>query len=253
MIDRRRRALALVGALVLLLGCNRPARGGATTLVIERIPPRAACTGELARAERTAALLERSWPVRGSGPILDLVRTIGTNLAAHAPAPTAPWRFLLLDDDGANAFSVGGGRIYVSRGTIAACHSEAEVAAIVAHEMAHELLGHFCAARMSAARRSIGPVRQRLDPAQERAADAGSVPLLMAAGYDPHAALDVVRRFAADGTQSVDVERTSALGARLEGIPVGGRPDSAAFVALARSPGHTKRAGEARRQRRLRP
>jgi beta-barrel assembly-enhancing protease len=228
---QRRRAPALVGAVLFITACHGPARTRAESDP-PGLAPRSACAGELARAERTAALLERSWPVRGSSPLLDLARTVGGDIAAHAPPPTAAWRFLLLDDGGANAFSIGGGRIYVSRGMIAACRSEAELAAILAHEMAHELLGHFCEARPPGERRELGLVRQRLDPAEERAADAASVPLLVAAGYNAHAALDIVRRLDDDATWTSDPTRASALAATLEGIPAGGRADSAAFRAL---------------------
>ena len=154
----------------------------------------------------------------------------------------------MLDDDRLNAFSIGGGRIYVSRGTVTACRSEAELAAVIAHEMAHDLVGHLCARSSSRSEgRRIGPVRQRLDPVQEREADAASLPLLVAAGYDPHAALAVVRRV--EQTDPDDPERVGALAAHLEGTPTGGRGDSPAFRALT-SPGSVARRRGSRRSAR---
>lgn len=247
MINRRRRALLLAGVGVLSVGfppwvqaADIPPPGGAFS-------PRTPCAGETDRAERTADRLNRSWPLRGSSPLLDVVRAIGAELAAHAPPPSEWWRFVLVDDSGENAFSIGAGRIYVTRGAITACRSEAELAALIAHEMAHELLGHFCTPRSRGERRSIGDVTQRIDPPLERAADAGSIPLLLAAGYDPHAALAVVRRAERD-SPGFDPSRLPALEKRLDGVPTGGRGDSDAFIKLTRpatprSRGRSKKTG----------
>lgn len=46
-------------------------------------------------------------------------------------------------DRSANAFAIGGGRIYVNEGVVTLCETESELAAILAHEMAHQLAGHF--------------------------------------------------------------------------------------------------------------
>ena len=89
----------------------------------------------------------------------------------------------MVRDRSANAFAIGGGVVYVHDGTIAAARNEAEVAAVLAHEMGHELAGHFCGdtswagllgdlfAAGPSDGRGIGSMRQTIDPAREHAAD----------------------------------------------------------------------------------
>ncbi|MGH8210225.1 MAG: M48 family metalloprotease, partial [Steroidobacteraceae bacterium] len=62
---------------------------------------------------------------------------IGDRLAQHLPSTQFHFRYLLVDSAWANAFSLPGGRIYVSRGTIAQLRGPDEMAAILAHEMGH--------------------------------------------------------------------------------------------------------------------
>ncbi len=56
------------------------------------------------------------------------------------------WDVFLLHDRTPNAFSVGSGMIFVTEGLLARLGSEAELAAVIAHEMSHQLLGHTRAA-----------------------------------------------------------------------------------------------------------
>ena len=60
--------------------------------------------------------------------------------------PFLDYRFAALDTDEVNAFACPGGTILVSRGLLARATSEDEVAAILAHEIAHVTLRHGLAA-----------------------------------------------------------------------------------------------------------
>ncbi|MGH9863674.1 MAG: M48 family metalloprotease [Candidatus Acidiferrales bacterium] len=62
---------------------------------------------------------------------------LGTRLAPHLPPTDVTYRFFLSDLPFANAFTLPGGRIYVSRKLIAFMRSEDELAGVLAHEMAH--------------------------------------------------------------------------------------------------------------------
>ena len=53
-----------------------------------------------------------------------------------------PWQVFLLESDNLNAFSSGAGAIYVTRGLLKKLQTEAELASIISHEMAHQILGH---------------------------------------------------------------------------------------------------------------
>jgi hypothetical protein len=65
------------------------------------------------------------------------LRALGNRLVQHLPPTKLNFRFYLIDLPDPNAFSVAGGRVYVSRKLIALTKSEDELAAIVAHELGH--------------------------------------------------------------------------------------------------------------------
>src|SRR5262249_37799732 len=108
---------------------------------------RADCPTEQTVARAAAARIEREWPLRSTDAVTDFVRPVGRRRAEHAPASPYPWTFTVVRDRSANAFAIGGGAIYVHDGTIAVARDEAEVAAVLAHEMGHQLAGHFCVGR----------------------------------------------------------------------------------------------------------
>jgi len=128
----------------------------------------------------------------------------------------------ILDSEEVNAFALPGGYIYVTRGILALANDEAELAAVLAHEIAHLTLRH---ARDRSNRertskivdRVIGGIlganpetdqsaaRSKLSlaafsQAQELSADKEGVKIAGQAGYDPHAAarfLGLMAQFAA--------------------------------------------------------
>jgi len=206
---------------------------------------------EADRARVTARTIELEWPIAPTGPVTRFVRSLRDRLARAAGPSPFPWSFTVIRNRTANAFSIGGGRIYVNEGTPFDCEDEAELAAILAHEMGHELAGHFRGAYPSdaspgrrdgifGARRStepdrrIGSVHQQVDPEREREADRISIEILERAGYDPHAALSVAVRLArgAPGGDSPSALRLQTLGELLEGVPATGLRSSEAFRQL---------------------
>ena len=52
------------------------------------------------------------------------------------------WTFTIVDSPTVNAFAVPGGYVYVTRGLLALANSEAEVAAVIGHEIAHVTENH---------------------------------------------------------------------------------------------------------------
>jgi predicted Zn-dependent protease len=63
-------------------------------------------------------------------------------LASDRPETFGGYHFLILDSDEINAFAAPGGLIFVSRGMLRLCRNEDEVAAVLAHEIAHVQLRH---------------------------------------------------------------------------------------------------------------
>lgn len=70
------------------------------------------------------------------------VADLGRRMAAISERPHLPWTFRVLDDPLVNAFALPGGYVYVTRGILAHVNSEAELAAILGHEIGHVTARH---------------------------------------------------------------------------------------------------------------
>ncbi len=70
------------------------------------------------------------------------VRELGLRLARVSERPNLPWTFRVIDDPVVNAFAVPGGHIYLTRGILAHLNSEAELAAVLGHEIGHVTARH---------------------------------------------------------------------------------------------------------------
>ncbi|MGA8153143.1 MAG: M48 family metallopeptidase [Terriglobales bacterium] len=77
-----------------------------------------------------------------SDPIVtEYVNRLGQNLVRNSDAQV-PFTFKVIDSDVINAFSLPGGFVYVNSGTILAADEEAELAGVMAHEIAHVCARH---------------------------------------------------------------------------------------------------------------
>ncbi len=79
------------------------------------------------------------------------VNRVGRWLTLHTERPGLPWHFGVLDHPNVNAFAAPGGYIFVTRGLVEKMHSEAELAGVLAHEIAHVLRKHHLNAIQKAA------------------------------------------------------------------------------------------------------
>jgi predicted Zn-dependent protease len=70
------------------------------------------------------------------------VNRVGRWVAMHSARADLPWQFGVIDGDSINAFAMPGGRVLVSVGLVKRLGSEAELAAVLAHEIAHVVLKH---------------------------------------------------------------------------------------------------------------
>lgn len=69
--------------------------------------------------------------------INNYVKQIGERLVPYCDRPDLPYTFQVVDDDSINAFATMGGFVYVHTGLLKAADNEAEVAGVMAHEIAH--------------------------------------------------------------------------------------------------------------------
>ena len=65
------------------------------------------------------------------------VTLVGTIVAQQTERPNLPWTFIVLDTDGVNAFASPGGFVHITRGALGLIRTEAELAAVLGHEMTH--------------------------------------------------------------------------------------------------------------------
>lgn len=189
---------------------------------------------ERALGEAMAAAIDRRTKFVADPDINDYVNTLGQKIARNSDAQV-PFIIKVIDSPELNTFSLPGGFLYVDKGLIMEVDSEAELAGLMAHEIAHVAARH---ASRSATRRyawnmlSIpliylgGPagfgIKQvaglgvplsfkKFDRDAEIEADLLGVEYLYAAGYDPQAFLEALERLQSK-------ERQQA--ARLAKVPV---------------------------------
>ncbi|MEO8349268.1 MAG: M48 family metalloprotease, partial [Acidobacteriota bacterium] len=91
---------------------------------------------------QSAAQAERQLPILGNSSADRYVEAIGRRLAAVAPGPKFPYTFKVVNAADINAFALPGGPTYVTRGLIESVPGEAELAGVIAHEIAHVALRH---------------------------------------------------------------------------------------------------------------
>ncbi len=70
------------------------------------------------------------------------VQEVGAKVAANSHRKELFYRFTVLDGDEINAFALPGGYIYITRGLLAYLNSEAELAAVLGHEIGHVTARH---------------------------------------------------------------------------------------------------------------
>src|SRR5436190_167564 len=83
-----------------------------------------------------ATVLGAAPPWRRPG-VQSYVNLVGRNLARQAERKDVQWRFAILDTPSINAMAFPGGIVVITRGLYALLTSEDELAAVLAHEIAH--------------------------------------------------------------------------------------------------------------------
>ena len=161
------------------------------------------------------------------------VSEVAAALIPYTQRNGLPWRFRVVGGMLPNAFALPGGQIYVTEGMLRFAESEAELAYVVGHEMAHVDLRH-CVRRyqyqLKLKKVGAGEVGEIADVArlpieigytkyQEMEADAEAARIASDAGYDPHAGVSLMFRFAAHEGSMTSAARTpgsEVAGASLE-------------------------------------
>ncbi len=238
-------AVATVAALAALLaGCG----DGRSADRAER--PLLTAEQEIQVGRAAAPHLERlaGHTARMSGRIENLaveayVRTVGQRVARFTPRRELPYRFAVLDTADVRAFALPGGLVYLTRGLLASLKTEAQLAAALAHQLAHInarhvvrslcgkcgkalLLDAVAAAQLTTAGRAAPKPTETLarlaeaiheheyDADTEAAADRLGLDYLVAAGYNPSGMVAFLEVPARSAAPAVPAARTTDSGSR---------------------------------------
>ena len=197
--------------------------------------------------------------------IVGHVRSVGRQLAAKAGGPRYPYTFSVADYREINAFALPGGPVWIHRGVIQAAANEAQLAGVVAHEVAHiaqrhaadqitkslvangflgllgAVLGNDRSARAAQMGAQIlaGGYMLKFSRDDEHEADRVGAQIMRRAGWDARAMadfMDTLRREGGRNPSSVEVFLSShpAPGERAallrKSVRAGGRRDSETFA-----------------------
>jgi len=96
---------------------------------------------EVRQGREAAAEVDRQAKFVDDPVITEYVNRVGQNIVLHSDAKV-PFTIKVIDSDEVNAFALPGGFFYVNKGLILAADNEAELAGVMAHEIAHVAARH---------------------------------------------------------------------------------------------------------------
>jgi len=117
-----------------------PAAGSGGSLVDGVLKAVGASPGaeeEIEIGEGIAATVLGVAPPWNSAKAQRYVNLVGRHIARRSERPELPWTFAIIDAAAINAFAAPGGIVLVTRGLYAMLETEDELAAVLAHEIAH--------------------------------------------------------------------------------------------------------------------
>jgi predicted Zn-dependent protease len=175
---------------------------------------------EVALGRETAGRLLSANPLVMNDSLERYVNLVGTWVALQSPRNNLPWTFGIIQSADINAFALPGGYIFVTSGLYRLLRNEAELAAILGHELAHVNLRHHVrlmqkeriiaqgsgflagASKSEALKALCGQgaeiCARSLDKNAEFEADRAGLYYAACAGYDPYAYLDALDRLGAE-------------------------------------------------------
>ena len=97
---------------------------------------------ELQMGAQAHAQILQQLPVYNEPALQDYVQTVGDRVAAQSDRPELKYTFTIIDSPDVNAFALPGGYIYINRGLMAYMETEAQLAAVLGHEIGHVTARH---------------------------------------------------------------------------------------------------------------
>jgi len=144
----RSRLSAAVGAAIVVACATNPATGRRQLMLVSEAQ-------EIAMGKQADQEVVAAYGLYPDERVQAYVAELGGRLAARSERPSLPWTFRVVDDPAVNAFALPGGYIYVTRGIMTHLSSEAELAAVLGHEIGH-VTGRHSASQMSKQQLAMG-------------------------------------------------------------------------------------------------
>ena len=176
---------------------------------------------EVSLGRQLAAEVERQAKFIDDPVITEYINRVGQNVVLHSDSKI-PFTIKVIDSDEVNAFALPGGYFFVNKGLILAADNEAEVAGVMAHEIAHVAARHAMENQAKGMLAEIGLLAgsiflgglggmlinqgaqfgallgfMKFNRSAESEADMLGVQYLWAAGYDPNAMSTMFEKLAA--------------------------------------------------------
>ncbi|MDT8377191.1 MAG: M48 family metalloprotease [Mariprofundaceae bacterium] len=172
---------------------------------------------EIILGKRVAAKVIERYGIENAPEMTYYLNLITTTIAQRSDRPGIPYHVAILATDDVNAYACPGGYIFVTRGALNMVRDEAELAAVLAHEVSHVTERHIVNALRNSklmqvgtevaaeAFRTPGPLLNQmtnfatealfegLDKSDEYESDEKAVDYLDRVGYDYPAMYDVLK------------------------------------------------------------
>jgi predicted Zn-dependent protease len=177
---------------------------------------------EIAVGRQLAAETDRQVTLLDDPIVAEYINRIGQNLVLNSDARYIPFTIKVVNSAEVNASSLPGGFVYINTGVIIAAEDEAELASVIAHQIAHVAARHSTEIASKAQlvnialapailtntyrERAESPVSDSFAPFFREAvveADYLGVQYLYKTGYDPRAAVRFLRKLQANGPASI--------------------------------------------------
>ncbi|MEM9159718.1 MAG: M48 family metallopeptidase [Verrucomicrobiota bacterium] len=163
-------------------------------------------------------MMKRQWPIEHDPFMNDMLQEVGLRISEEVfwDMPLAEWEFIVFDNPNEiNAFAMPGGKVGVFSAIFGLCKTEDQLAAVVAHEIAHVTARHtheqYSQAMLNNAGGTvvglttggIGSLVYGMDAQTRQAAssqrkeseaDRIGIIYMARAGYDPQGAIDVMEK-----------------------------------------------------------
>ncbi len=142
-------SLIVVTALALGGCATNPVSGGQDFVMMTEAQ-------EIALGRASDVEVRKQYKVYPSPALQSYVNRVGQKVAERSHRPNLHYRFTVLDTPEINAFALPGGYVYITRGILAYLNSEAEMAAVLGHEVGHVTARHGVRQQSAAQAANIG-------------------------------------------------------------------------------------------------